>query len=148
MKLKRILMLAAVLGLFAIPAAQAQYVIIPTTVNGGTNYVEQGTTATHYSGELLSVANAREVAIMTSFKLTGAGTDNITLKFDSSIDNVNWESDEHTIVVPATGTTTKVAITNITIGAVGFLRLASVQNAAASQDVTNLVVKAAIKPGL
>lgn len=134
------------LCLFAPPEAHAQLDIQTTTLNGGTNNIAATTTNSTMAIAITPVRSSY-VAIQPSFKLDGAGTTAVTFEFDESIDGSTWNASKHTLVVTPAGTSTVTAATNITVGAVGFLRLQIVRNPNASA-ITNLTLKWSQKPGL
>ena len=68
---------------------------------------------------------------------------NVTATFNQSVDAVNWSS-AFTVVAAANGTTAVTVTTNVNVNAVGYLQLASIQNAAASN--LNIQVTIARKP--
>lgn len=73
-----------------------------------------------------------------------AGTGNITVTFKRSVDKTLWDSG-FTWVFPATGTTTNTVVTNLTVGAVGYLKLGSIANAETS-TCSIVSLKVAPKP--
>ena len=139
------LFLAAAGILFA-GAAQAQYSIQTTTLNGGTNNVAASTTNS-VTAPVLAFTRSTYGVVQTTFKLTGAGSSTVVLTFDESVDNSNWDLATRTLSVTANGTTAVTGLSNYTLGGAGYLRLSSVENPNAAA-ITNLVVKYSYKPGL
>lgn len=133
------------MAFLAIPA-QAQYDIRVTSLNGGTNNL--AATSTNSSvGVLIEATRSANVVFQPIFKLDGAGTTAVTFVLDQSADNANWISGTHSITVTPAGTSTVSVSTNISVGAVGFLRLNQIRNPNASA-ITNLTFKYATKRGL
>lgn len=123
--------------LLAAPAAQAQYIL--GAVLGGTNNVAATTTNTSFT-TVVQATKALDIAIQPSFRLTGAGTSAVVIKFDESNDMLNWKVAARSISVTANGTNTVSNVANFTVGGVGYLRLSQVENPNATA-VTNLTVK-------
>lgn len=127
-------------------SAHAQYVLAPS-INGGTFNIAASTTNTTIGSSNLAVivaTRAIDIAIQPQFKLTGAGTSPVVLKFDESIDNSNWTVATRSITITPSGTTLVSKMANFTVGAAGYLRLSQIENPNA-EAVTNLVIKYAQK---
>lgn len=127
-------------------AAQAQYNLITTTLNGGTNSVAASTT-TSTTAPVLSFTRSTYGAVQATCKLDGAGTTAVVFTFDESIDGSRWVPSTRTLSVTPAGTTQVSAIQNYTIGASGYLRLKSINNPNAS-NLTNVVLNYSYKPGI
>lgn len=102
------------------------------------------------STAIVHAERQKDVAVTVSFKMTAASTDNIGFAFARSPDGVSTDTAAASTFVwsvPANGTTTVQATTNISCGALGGFRLLWVTNAAATAIVTNMTVKQTYKIG-
>lgn len=151
--LVRLIYLVFLLALVGAVHAQ-QYSVAPhfvpstngasTTLNGGTNNIAAATTNTYNS--VITLTKYDEVALQPIFQLTGAGTSAVVFRFSKSVDGTNFIADaSRTISVTAAGTTVVSGISNQLVGAVGYLRLDTIENPNASA-VTNLTFPAVPKP--
>lgn len=138
--MKRLLL---VLGLLVAVNASAQLSCV-TCLDGGTNNIA-ATTTNSYSFSYH--VRGSQISVQPVFKLTGAGTTALVFVLDTSLDNSNWKTSAHRIGLAAAGTTSVTTISNITVGAIGYVRLASVENDNANA-VTNLTVIFSSKDGL
>ena len=132
----------SLLCLAFVATAHAQYLPIKS-IGGGTLNIAATSTNTTMSATNLAVIEATralDIAIQPEFKLTGAGTSAVILKFDTSIDNSRWTVATHAISVTAAGTTVVSKATNITLGGIGYLRLSQVENPNGTA-ITNLAIK-------
>lgn len=137
-------LLTAAIGLvfgLAVPSAHAQVTprnVIALTLSTSTAAANTTTVVTSQAIELKPGAG---FAVIPSFKLAGAGTDNITFNFQVSADGTTWTTTTpFTYTEAANGTTTVVGFKNFgpTNGAdnVLYVRLASVTNASTTQACT------------
>lgn len=85
-----------------------------------------------------------EFALQSTSVLGLAGTAATTYTFQYSVDKVNWGSG-FTWAPAATGATTNTVVTNITVGAVGWIKLFSIANGNTS-TWSNVSLKVAPKP--
>lgn len=143
------------LGIFACllltiaPSVNGQSVTYdtPTTsLTGGTNNVSATTTNTSFS-VIIDAPRSTYVGLQPVFSLTGAGTSAVVFKFDKSLDRVHWESGGATVSVTANGTNVVTAASSVTLGAIGYLKLTTVENPNASA-ITNLWLIPSRKNGL
>lgn len=153
MKLHKQLRRALAAGMaVAIFLACAAWADVGSENLGTTNRIINNATTTASLGRVVKVDNHNEVGVMVKFEGTQAGTGAITLTFARSPDNTNWETTPRfTWATALNGTTPVVAYTNLTalVGAAGYLKIVSVQNADASASATNFsvtVVKKRLRP--
>ena len=126
-------------------AGSVQALDIQTVVSGTTNSVYSSRTNSYST--VIPVVKASNAGFGFSGVLLSAGTGNTTVVMDSSADNVTWKVGSHTIVFAMNGTTSVTAVTNMTLGALGYLRLSSIINAN-TNTLTNIVFKVSTKTGL
>jgi len=114
-------------------------------LTGGTNVVAAATTAT-YTG-VIGCFRQNAVNVGVSFAATGTNSSTVTIKFSDSNDGSNWYTNNpnYTIVMTANGTATVTTQTNLNVGAVGQIRLESIQNANGSVPLTNVLVNFSTK---
>jgi hypothetical protein len=87
-----------------------------------------------------------DVAIHLKWTLAGSGTDNTVVSYSKSLDGVLYETTPSVVFTVAnTGTTAVNVTTNVTMGAVGYLKLASIVNGDTG-DVLTLTNTFALKP--
>jgi hypothetical protein len=87
-----------------------------------------------------------DVAIHVKTTLAGSGTDNTTISYSKSLDGVTYETTPSVVLTIAnTGTTAVNTLTNVTLGAVGYLRLTSIVNGDTG-DVLTCTNTFALKP--
>lgn len=125
------------------PESQGQYIL--GSVLGGTNNVEAATTNTTFTA-VIPATKGLAVAVQPQFKLTDTGTDPVVLKFDTSLDQINWTVAAQSVTVTADGTNTVSKAANFDLGAVGYIRLSQVENPNAAA-ITNLTIKYSQKRG-
>jgi len=114
---------------------------------GCTNNVPNNSTTTENLGSVINCTRYNEVALDLSFKLTGAGTTACTFKFLRSVDGTNYNSVAPIEVAMAPNGTTAVRTNlSVTMGPIGYLKLASITAATNAQAMTNIVVGYALKP--
>ena len=147
----------AVIGFIAAlgaPVKAADYAVQKTFwswVGGQTNL---NTTATNLAAAI-DVTQFTDFALQVSCVFTNTDlSGGIDIRWDTSIDNVNYSgqvvspgsSGWFRIPVPATNVANRVTwTTNITVGAVGYWRLAWLTNQA-GQAITNLSIVGRVKP--
>jgi hypothetical protein len=132
-----------VMVLVAIPAADAQQ--YGTTTHTLTNTIAATTTST-VSTAAYTITKNGEVAVSVSCKLTAAGTDNSQWVFETGVDGSTYDGPTHTITLANAGTTTVNVTSNVTVGALGYIRLRSIGNPDNDGVLTNAVVKYTVKP--
>jgi len=151
MKIKNLFRSALLLGAMltlALPAAGQGYnaYAVQTLLTGGTNIVTAASSNV-VSGSIITLTRQREVAIQASFAAVGTNDSTITFWLQPSVDGSTFDTSKnltHNFTVAANGTSTVNITTNITVGAVGYLRLA-INNPNATMALTNVSVKASIK---
>ena len=116
-----------------------------TLVAGGTNNVAAATTNS-YTG-VLTLTRQREVALQISFSSTGTNTSSIVFVLDPSVDGNTYDTanNDYNVTIAANGTNVVPFVTNLTVGAIGYLRLASVENPNGASALTNVSVIYSIK---
>lgn len=112
--------------------------INPTVTNNVTS-----TSATAV-GTAVAVTGQDACGLLFMTQGNAAGTGLVTITFQRSPDNVNWEtSPKFTWINALNGTTAVVGYTNLpntVVGAAGYIRVYSIQNADASASGTNSVL--------
>lgn len=136
-------LLAVVAVAFVPLSAQAQSAtddgVLPFASNA--SFAATSTNATWASSNYVAApVRSSAITLQTTLKLTGAGTTAIVLKFDSSVDRVKWMTGTHSVTITPAGTSEVTDVENVTIGAIPFLRLSSVENPN-SAAATNITVK-------
>jgi hypothetical protein len=96
-------------------AAQAQTTILLS----GTDQVAAGLSNTTST---ITHTKAGQLAVVGSFKLTGAGTSGVLFRFDTSVDNSTWATGVKTFWAAGNGTTAVTVNTNFDFGAYPFIR--------------------------
>jgi hypothetical protein len=143
MKINTLKWLVAALLLAATVNLQAQLGAPSTVVQGGvgawTNSIAANSTYT--TNTLIDCTAKKDVAIQWAAELSGAGTTANTMVIQSSVDNSNWVTYVSLSMTPA-GTTPVIVQTNLTVGAIPYLRVRSMANASANTgSITNYTVK-------
>ena len=139
------LVLFALALLFPAAKAVGQYSVV-TSVLDGTTFIVPANTTSNYTTVVFDTRKQKDLMLESSFKSTGANTSTITFTLQPSLDGVTFDTIKvWTWTVTATGTSTAVGTTNIATGGAGFVRLASIQNANATQGLTNILVRSAVK---
>ncbi len=125
-------------------AAQAQQYHPVALLLGGTANITAGSTSNYtYT---VNVKAADNVAIWSSFKLNGAGTDGIIFKFSKSADGSNFETTPSILITnAANGTSAVSTISPTSVTGVHSIRLSSIVNGVSGQAVTNLFVTVGVK---
>lgn len=128
-------------------SAQSSYGEV-SLLAGGTNNIAAAQTNT-YSGKLVSAKLGDEVGLFVSLKGVAAtpGVPVATFVFDKSLDGVNFPTDtgnRFSFDVLLSGTSERSVVTNLNLGAIGFLRLREIRSTN-SVALTNITVTAAVK---
>lgn len=151
--MKKLLSLMLVVFALALlsSGAQAQsynLVSILTPPTGGTNNIAASTTnSSTYAVRLDAPIKSQHIGLQATFKLTGSGTSASVFVFDKSLDGANWETGAYRLSATANGTSSVTAVTNFQVGAIGYLRLSSIENPNGTA-MTNIVVKYSQKTGI
>ena len=88
----------------------------------------------------------QDVAIHVKTVLAGSGTDNTVISYSKSVDGTTYETTPSTILTIAnTGTVAVNTVTNISMGACGYLKIASIVNGDTG-DVLTCTNMFAVKP--
>jgi hypothetical protein len=141
MKYLKILAGLALLVAVVLPAQAQQY-----NTGSFSTVVAASTTSNYTSSLVIGMTKYQDVGIRVLSTLAGSGTDNTTVKLARSIDGVTYETTPSVVITIAnTGTTAVNTLTNIEQGAVGFLRLASVQDGDTG-DALSATVQYVLKP--
>jgi hypothetical protein len=136
---------AFIVGLMPIAASAQQYnetvLLTPRimTVSVTSNY-----------NATMGITKYQDLAIMAAAQCP-AGTSNVVLTFALSTDGTNYATGTNSGVFYLTlggagAGTTAVALTNLNVGAAGYISLVSATNSFASLGITNLTVRVARKP--
>ena len=142
--MKKILTMLA-LAVAALAPAHAQQYAVSTAYSSSTNSI--GTNATVTNNVTISATKVADIGLGVTARGASGATGNITATFARSLDGTNWVSSPTiTVAVPLSGTNVVTAVTNITLGAVGYLRLNTVANGDPASVATNVAVKVAKKP--
>jgi hypothetical protein len=104
--------------------------------------------ATTNVNAIISLEGCNQIAVQCIVSNTAATTSNSTLTFDSSNDEVNWSTATAKILLASTGTVAANCVSNWTVGAVRYYRLASIANGAASSTTSSPTVYVNKKLGL
>lgn len=130
--------------LLSFAAASAQQYQAVQLLLGGTANITGGSTSNYTAS--VNVRGADNVAIYTSHKLNGAGTDGIIFKFSKSADGSNFETTPSILFTnTAAGTGAVLTITPVSVVGCHSIRLASIVNGVSGQAVTNLFVTVGVK---
>lgn len=126
-----------------LPARAQQYQLLSLMT---TNNVAAATANTATSAAI-GLTKLNDVAVMLKFNVMASGNSNVVFTFSRSLaGNTNWgTASTIPITVAGNGTTPVVLITNLTLGAVGYLRLEGISNANTAA-ITNITVRYATKP--
>ena len=124
----------------------AQYGVETLTNPGGITQVATGQTTNVYSACNIDIRKTEYAAMLLSFKLVGAGTGNVTLTFNKTIETASTPTagDTFTWVVAANGSTTVNVVTNWQTYGYGFYQLSSIAKAGVD-TLANIVLKYSIK---
>jgi hypothetical protein len=146
-KLKNIVSLIAfaALAFFTLPANAQSYNL--GYIGGSTANSPASTDNTTWyttNSAVIAVTKASNVALQVEHKLNGAGTSAIIFRFAASADGTTWTDSYLLVTNTAAGTTLVSSTRDVSVGAIGFLRLTSINNANANA-VTNLFVRYAFK---
>lgn len=143
--MKRLLLsgLAAVSLLAATITAQAQFQsgLQSTILNGGTNNIASAATNT-YLNATFTGTRASHLLVEAVFSCTASNGASVTIRFDGSLDNSNWETNAiNAWAITANGTSTVLKSTNLDMLGFPFIRAEVVENPGPAA-VTNLVLRA------
>jgi len=137
----KLLIVGACLAL-ATMAAQAQLgqpsLIISSGTGAWTNYIAPSTTFT--TNAVVDCTTKKDVFLQWKAELNGAGTTANTLTIQGSADGSNWFTYGLLPMTPA-GTTAVTVGTNMSVGALPYLRVRSIANAANTGSITNYTVR-------
>ncbi len=140
------LLITLLVGLVIQAPAQiysASALTLPNTVptNGTALTFSPGTT------NLITATKHDQIGLQVSFESIATHPSNTTWTFGFSLDGTTNVANVQPLVltIPANGTTRVHFVTNITVGAVGYISLSSIVNAG-PQPLTNVTVRYATKP--
>lgn len=142
--MKRLLLFSALALAAHLPAQAQQYTTY--TLTSHTNTVPASSTDT-VASNAIGLTKYNNAAVQVQFQGSAADTGNVTFSFVRSQNGSSYDTVPLTFVVPANGTTAVRASTNYQFGATGYLKLLSIANAA-TNSVTNIVIRVTLKPGL
>jgi hypothetical protein len=106
----------------------------PTLVSGVTNRLTAD--ATNFPSVILDCRRYDEIALQTQFRGLGLGSQPMRYLLRKSLDATNWAS-HGTWTVAQNTTNAVVDVTNIYVGAVGFLQIYAVENGSTTNVMTN-----------
>lgn len=96
--------------------------------------------------DTITLTKYEDVAIHIKTYLAGSGTDNTVISYSKSVDGVTYETTPSVVVTIAnTGTTAVNTVTNISMGAAGYLKIASIVNGDTG-DALTVTNTFAVKP--
>ena len=134
----------AIMALVAVAVQAQQYTETTYTL---TNTCAAYTTNSAVNVGSLTSTKYEDVSIQIRCSLTAAGTTSSIFNFAKSIDGVTYETTpSESVSVANAGTTTVQVNANVTMGAAGYLRLASLTNGDNDGVLTNIVIKYTAKP--
>ena len=111
--------------------------------------VKAGTVAasgTSNNVDVVTLTKYEDLTIYIKTQLAGSGTDNTVVSYSKSVDGVTYETTPSVVLTIAnTGTTAVNTVTNINVGAAGYLRLTSIVNGDTG-DVLTYTNTFALKP--
>jgi hypothetical protein len=137
-----VLPVVALCALMPAPASAQTYGV--PTLTTPTNVL--ASTASNTTAVVNIQAN-RNVSVDFQFQGDAAGTANVTAFFIPSLDNITYDNTKGYVLIAAANGTTKVNVTtNWDFGAYGYVKLSYITNAAATANITNVVVKVGLKP--
>lgn len=145
--IKTFIALIAIVATAIVASAQLgnpQVVVTSGTTSGAYAAITNNTTA-YPTNAIIDCSGKKDVAIAFVSSLSGAGTTANTVTIQQSVDRSNWQTLTAFTATPA-GTTAVTVVTNLTVGAVPYLRIYSIANANANTGfITNYTVKASAK---
>jgi hypothetical protein len=88
-----------------------------------------GASGTSNTVDTITLTKYEDVAVHVKTQLAGSGTDNTVISYSKSVDGVTYETTPSVVLTIAnTGTTAVNTVTNISMGACGYLKIASIVN--------------------
>ena len=140
------MMLAVVaVAALAVPTASAQQYTTVSLYSSSTNSIATNGTVTN--NVTFTATKVTDVGLAVTARGASGATGNVTATFARSLDGSNWVSSPTiTVAVPLSGTNLVTAVTNITLGSVGYLRLTTVANGDPASVATNVTVLGSRKP--
>jgi hypothetical protein len=142
MKVLKVLAGLAVLVAVALPAQAQQY----RTATPYTTLVAASGTSNLTAAAVYGVTKYEDVAIHVKTYLAGSGTDNTVVTYQRSADGTTYETTGFLVItIVNTGTTPVNTITNINVGAAGFIRLSTIVNGDTG-DILTVTNTVAFKP--
>jgi hypothetical protein len=137
--------LAIILAVTALAVGvQAQQYSATEVYTSSTNSI--GTNATVTNNVTITATKSSDVGLAITARGASGATNTVTASFSRSLDGTNWAT-FITLPVTMSGTNLVTAVTNVSVGAVGFLRLNTVANADVAATATNVSVRVSRKPG-
>lgn len=124
------LIVLTIAALLAVPTQAQSYSIGTATITSNsvvTTAIAASATNTTVRASI-PATRADNLGLQLSISLAGAGTSAVVAKFDESLDGSNWESSAHSITATANGTNVVTTVSTIAVGAIGYLRLSSIEN--------------------
>lgn len=139
------------------PPAQAQHDVNQLTLSGVTTGQAAGVVALATNVyDSVVVTRGQHATLQIQFDAPASSTSNLIVRVDTSVDNgggggpgstTNWFPNVYVFPITAAGVVRQTFVTNVNVGAVGYLRVA-LCNTNAVGTLTNIVAKVAQKPGI
>jgi hypothetical protein len=113
----------------------------------GTNMVFEPNTTNTINAGTFTCTKDNDVGLKLAVTTKGTGTEVLTMTLQKSFDGTNWfdAAPIATLQLSQAANTTIVQVTNLTLGAIGYLRIGTVINAAANTN-TAVVLTGFKKP--
>jgi hypothetical protein len=153
--MKKLLTLLALLALTLLPLRAADYAVQKTITNAPViSFANAAQLTINQAVDVTQVGDfALSVFSVSSTAVSGAAP--LAVKWQTSLDGVNWNATTNDAPgraqgwfhIPAStgGGFTNYWVTNITVDAIGYWRVANITNTT-GQSITNLVVRGYVKP--
>lgn len=103
------------------------------------------------NGNYIAVTKDEEVALSISFNALASSTANAYFGWKMGVDTNSLSTTGTSMVtnvIPANGLTTVNFVTNMYMGAIGYLAIDAIGNNSGSVSISNIVIKVATKPKL
>lgn len=132
-----VLLLVSLIGLWS-AAAQTPY-ITTTLLAGGTNNIAAATT--NSPALVLDLTKSTDVVLQVSYVSLGTNVLDTTLVLVRSADGSTWSTiNPHRIAVTGNGTNSVCLVTNLTVGATGWLKISSIEHPNGATGITNVSI--------
>jgi hypothetical protein len=143
--MKTIALILSLAALAFAGAANAQQYLQVNAYTQGTNAIAANATVT--PNVVVPVTKHSAIGLQVSTSSSAGAAGNVVTSFQRSVDGVTWETTPSVTMTNAvSGNSTVTAVTNITTGGVGFLRLNTIASSA-NGSLTNTAVQVTRKAG-